>query len=189
MSRINLPSNINRNLNRGNTQQSDNDEEVNTTMSKFSNNKSDQHEFDNLSISSSAYNKKKDNLKSNDNLTQVNKMYPTKKSSKNPEELVKGLKQDIEITSNEENSFEEEYVDPDSKIAEYMEENKFEIKKDDTLFCVCVDGSPHSEFAFEIVIQDLIKETDKLFVVHIYNNRMDETYIKIDKQCWKMVGE
>ena len=62
------------------------------------------------------------------------------------------------------------------KIAENMQENKFEVKKDDTLFCVCKDGSPHSEFAFEITIQDLIKETDKLFVVHIYNQKMDEYY-------------
>lgn len=192
---INLPNNlnrINRNLNRGNTQSSF-EEEVNTTMSKFSNNKSDLNELDNLSIASSAnknrnsQSQKKENLKSNDNLTQVDKMYATKKPNKKPEELISALKsksqknenEDIEINNEDEaNENEaEDYVDPDLKIMEYIQQQKnFELKGNDTLFCVCVDGAENSEFAFEITIKDLLKESDKLFVVHIFNSKMDEYF-------------
>lgn len=195
MSANNININLPRNLNRSNTNHSEFEEEVNTTMSKFSNNKTDQinpHEFDNLSLASSAQynNKKKDNLKSSDNLTQVNQMYATKKPSKKnnqPDELKKDLKaknnqNDIEISNNNNdennnnNESAEEYIDPDLMIREYIQQKNFEIKGEDMLFCVCVDGAQHSEFAFEITIQDLIKNNDKLFAVHIFNSKMDEYF-------------
>lgn len=213
---INLPSNfynVNRNLNRGNTNTSDNDydEEVNTTMSKFSNNKSDSlNNFDNISISSkntnanknknargNSQNKKKETLKSNDNLTQVNKMYATKKPNQKPEELISALavkKEQGQISNeNQHQQFSQDIdnynsdndneiplnnnnVDPDLEIIEILKERNFEIKKNEALFCVCVDGAQHSEFAFDITIQDLIGSKDKIFVVHIFNSAMDEYF-------------
>ena len=54
-------------------------------------------------------------------------------------------------------------------------ENEIQKKVNEEInFCITVDGSHHSEHAFEIVTEDLMKQEDKLLIVHIFNSKMDE---------------
>jgi len=122
---------------------------------------------------------KKESLISSGNLTQVNKIYPTKTnkdSSNNPEDHLKlslqGENQNQNILS-----LTQITQSNDNEIREYMQMKNFEITRFDTAFCLSVDGSFHSETAFDIVTEDFLrKESDKLLIVHIFNSGLDETY-------------
>lgn len=50
------------------------------------------------------------------------------------------------------------------------------IEESDTLFCISVDGSVHSEYAFDMIASDFLNTTSKLLVVHIFNSKMDDLY-------------
>jgi hypothetical protein len=50
------------------------------------------------------------------------------------------------------------------------------VSEDDILFCISVDGSEHSEYAFELVAKDFINNLSKLLVVHIYSSKMDHLF-------------
>ena len=63
------------------------------------------------------------------------------------------------------------------------EENEIPKKTFEEInFCISVDGSQHSEQAFEIVTEDLMKKHDKLIIIHIYNTQMDERYNYANKK-------
>lgn len=128
---------------------------------------------------------KKDSLVSSDNLTQVNKMYATKPSDDNNngnninQSSVDHLKMSLQGENENHNILNNILVNNnnDNEISEYMHSKNFQITRFDTVFCLSVDGSVHSETAFDIVTEDFLrKENDKLLIVHIFNSSMDEYY-------------
>jgi len=200
-------NNVNQNLNRRGSQNTNSEYEeiVNTTIQTSSNrqNINDGENSDNISMFSfntintnnfeiqqkvKANLEKKETLVSSGNLTQLNKIYAIKSSDniknnidsnnlidkdKNAEELILNLQNqeqnDLNLNQISQNN--------DHIIQEYMQLKNFEITRFDSIFCLSVDGSIHSEQAFEIVTDDFLKkETDKMLIIHIFNSSMDEYY-------------
>lgn len=148
-------------------------------------------EFDNFSVNSNKLsvmdniNNKQihtntEKLVSSDNLTQVNKMYATKEPSSKAELKPELLAEELRKTAEDEGNGEENILDHIAKndhlILHYMQSKSFEILPEETAFCLGVDGSVHSEQAFELTMKELLKESDKLLIVHIFNSQMDECY-------------
>lgn len=44
------------------------------------------------------------------------------------------------------------------------------------LFCISVDGSVHSELAFDVVTKEFFAQNSKMMVVHVYNEKMNSNY-------------
>ncbi len=197
-------SNINNNINRRDSINTNNhyEEIVNTTISHQGNsNRFDENENNDIisMISRNTFNSnnfitenhnhsndnQKKNMVSSGNLTQVDKIYEVKPSNNNNKDN-KNLTNKIEehllhnlLGENQNQNILNfnQIQENDVKIQEYMQIKSFQISRNDTVFCLSVDGSVHSEIAYDIVSEDYIKnETDKLIIVHIYNSEMDEYY-------------
>ena len=47
---------------------------------------------------------------------------------------------------------------------------------EENLYCVCVDGSKHSEYSFDFVAHYLLKPDERLLLIHIFNDKLDDIY-------------
>lgn len=111
----------------------------------------------------------------------INKLNSTLDSSECPEpaieeDLTETLKQ-IQLGGKDGlENFLEPIAKNDNIILKYMQSKSFEIHPEDTVFCLSVDGSIHSEYATELALKDFLKPKDKLLIVHIYNGQLDKNF-------------
>ena len=197
------PHNINHVLNHN--EPLNTEEEVNTTISNSHQSESNQkrnnpynynnpEHSDTLSHFSfnTSNNEEKDSLISSGNLPQVDKMYATKllssdntKNDPNKKYINETTADLLKISLQAEDQNQNQNIlnipqinqNNDDEILSHMQQKNFEITRFDTVFCLSIDGSAHSETAYDIVTEDFLrKETDKLLIVHIYNSSMDENY-------------
>lgn len=61
------------------------------------------------------------------------------------------------------------------QLEEYRR-RQFAKNEDHNLYCVCVDGSKHSNYGFELVVHHFLKPEERLLLVHIFNEKLDEQY-------------
>jgi hypothetical protein len=92
------------------------------------------------------------------------------------EDRINALGDDTELVSLEDKKAD----DNDSlKIStqKITESKKLIIKDEDqVLFCISVDGSQHSEMAFDVTTQEFLNKASKLLVIHVYNEKMNHLY-------------
>jgi len=60
------------------------------------------------------------------------------------------------------------------KVSTSIANSRLFVKGDgELLFCISVDGSKHSDFAFEMVTENFLFPYSKLLVLHVFNSKLD----------------
>lgn len=105
-----------------------------------------------------------------------------KKTARGEEEIVY-TSQTLKIPDNEDslnNNFKievsafEKYT---NKQTTFANDSIFaKVEKEEIVFAICIDGSAHSSYAFDLVTTQFFKPTSKLLVTHIFSNELDKYY-------------
>src|SRR5690349_5935501 len=87
--------------------------------------------------------------------------------------------------SNVELAYEAELIDVS---AQNSEKNKMKLQKKDSgnillkdsndtiIFCISIDGSKHSDYAFDIITEEFFNQNSKMAVVHVYSDKNNDQY-------------